>query len=198
MYKRIIQAETAPPSRWDPFLGHVRGWQAMLFVYAMLSALLLAAMIGMLWQGLTPVTAADTERHTVSFEMWGTQGKMSQPNFYTAEGARYQVSYALDRMAPVKAACATGETFVAYVRPDSDKRFYRVYSLTSEDGSEVYMAFEDANREKRADGLVMAGFFLVVLLLWNAFVFRSIQVARHPERYSRKTIEKYFKPGAVK
>ncbi len=199
MYQKVLQAETGRPSRWDPFQGHVRGWQALVFVYVLLTALQLAAVGIALWQGFTSVDEADTEVHTVSFVSWGRRGKSTTPNFYTPDGARYLVSYAAgDRLGPVKAACGTGETFVVRVEADSDHQLYHVYGLTSADGREVYVDFATANAERQRNGFQGAAIFVALLMLWLAFVIRSIQVGRHPGRYSEETIRRYFRADMVR
>ena len=184
----------------DPFDGHVQDWPGMLAAYALVGVVLLAAMGFMLFTFLRPINAANTTPMTVSFSSWA-QKNDDWLNFHGAEDdMTYRVSHNLEAMEPVKAACGTGAQYEVYIRratPDDEPDYYRVFALIGADGT-PYMTFEQSSAEERAEGLKILAFFGAGLVLWGWVVARSIQVGRHPERYSRKTIRRYFKDGYVR
>ena len=184
----------------DPFDGHVQDWAGMLFAYALVLAVGLG-MMGLCGYGaFTSITEANTQRVEVAFTHWGAKGA-DRINFYDAQGMAYRVSYNLAGMEPVKAACGTGATFAAHVRlarPDDGPDYYRVFALTSADGSETYMSFGHSNAAERKTWLTAGGIFAALTAVWVFYIVRSIQVGRHPDRYSRKTIRWYFKDGYVR
>ena len=68
----------------------------------------------------------------------------------------------------------------------------------SGNGGETYMSFEHSHAGERKTWLIVGGAFAAFTAFWVFYVARSIQVGRHPERYSRKTIRRYFKDGYVR
>lgn len=185
---------------FDPFSGHVRDWGGMVFAYVLVLALGLG-MLGLCgYKAFTPISEENTQRMEVAFARWGYMDE-ERINLYDADGMAYRVSYNVEGMEPVKAACGTDTTFVAHVRlarPDDGPDYYRIFALTSADGSETYMSFEHSNAGERKTWLIVGGAFAAFTAFWVFYVARSIQVGRYPERYSRKTIRRYFKDGYVR
>lgn len=184
----------------DPFNGHVRDWGGVVLLYA----LVLVFALGMLglcgYKAFTPITAENTQRMEVAFVRWGYVDEECI-NLYDAQGMQYRVSYNVAGMEPVKAACGTDTAFTAYVRlarPDDGPDYYRIFALTSADGSETYMSFGHSNAGEQKTWLMVGCVFAVLTVVWVVYVARSIQVGRHPERYSRRTIRRYFKDGYVR
>lgn len=184
----------------DPFGGHVRDWQGLVAAYVLVGAMLLAAMGFMLVRFCTPIKAENTQRVTVSFSAWEERHDGRLDLFGQADGMTYRVAYNLGGMEAVKADCGTGAEYEAYIRratPQHEADYYRVFALTGPDGT-PYMTFGHANAGERAEGLTILAFMGVGLAVWAFYVGRSIQVGRHPERYTDKIIRRYFKPGYVR
>ena len=151
-------------------------------------------------KNITPISAENTVPVTVSFAAWSADGNAALHFIGEQDGRTYRVTYNLAGMEPVKAACGTGVQYEAYTRitdPDKAQDIYRIYALTGADGT-PYLTFDQAAAEERAEGLKVLAIFGGFLLLWGWIILRSIQVGRHPERYSERTIRRYFKPGVVK
>lgn len=184
----------------DPFDGHVRDWQGMVVAYALVGVMLLAAMGFMLVRFFTPVTPENTQRVTVAFSAWAERHDGRLDLFGQEDGMTYRVAYNVEGMEAVRAACGTGAQYEAYVRlarPNHGEDYYRIFALTGADGTPC-MTFGHSNAGERAEGLKILAFLGVGLTVWAFIVGRSIQVGRHPDRYSEKTIRRYFKPGYVR
>lgn len=184
----------------DPFGGHVRDWQGLVAVYALVGAMLLAAMGFMLARFCTPITAENTQRVTVSFSAWEERHDGRLDLFGQADGMIYRVAYNLGGMEAVKTDCGTGAQYEAYVRratPQHEADYYRIFALTGPDGT-PHMTFAHSNAGERAEGIKVLALMGAGLAVWSFYVGRSIQVGRHPERYTDKTIRRYFKAGYVK
>ena len=183
----------------DPFDGHVREWQGVLAVYALLFAVLLAATGFVLAALFTPVSPENTQRMTFSFSSWSETGQECLNLVGQEDGMTYRASCNAAGMEVVRKACGTGAQYEAYTRlarPDDEPDYYRIFALTGADGT-PYMTFEQSNAEERTEGLKILAYMGLGLAVMTFMFVRTIQVGRHPERYSQRTINRYFKRGYV-
>ena len=74
---------------------------------------------------------------------------------------------------------------------------YWVYTVTKSDG-EVLLTYEDAIREGMLVWYAVIVIAILFTLIWTWYVVRSIQIGRNPQKYSRKTILRYFQPDFVR
>ena len=185
------------PSSLDPFDGHVQDWQGLVAAYVIVGALCVG-ILGLCIAGIVhPIPLEKTGEATVSFRSWSEwRGRL---RFAGTDGEDYVVNTALEAMEPVKAACGTGMTCTALVRrvqPDHGDAYYRVFALSDGNGR-VYLTLEQAAEKERQTWWAVGGIWIMLSLVWAAYVVRSVQVGRHPERYRKKTIHRYFRRGVV-
>lgn len=113
----------------------------------------------------------------------------------------YELSDYRKKMAdPVSllARCGTDERFwVQYeVYGKEDSVFYGLWSISGEDGSD-YLTLAECRRYIRRTILAFCATWAVPLLFLVFLLVMSIRVGRHPERYSRRFVYLFFKPGYI-
>lgn len=183
----------------DPFDGHVPDWPGMLAAYAIVTAMCLVMLGVCVAAVIRPIPMEKTEERVVAFRTW-SDWRDDDLRFTGADGEAYVVSTGVENMAPVRDACGTGAAFtvlVRYVQPNRGDAYWRVYALHGADGTAYLPLEEAAAHERQTWGMVIV-IWIVMSLVWAGYVLRSIQVGRHPERYSRRTIRRYFKDGYVR
>ena len=185
-------------SSLDPFNGHVADWQGIVAAYVIVGVLCVG-ILGLCIAGIVrPIPMEKTSEMTVSFRSWSDW--RDKLRFTGTDGEDYVVAAALDAMEPVKAACGTDTAYTVLARrvqPDHGDAYYRVFALTDAQGN-VYLTLEQAADKERQTWWAVGGIWVALSLVWTAYVARSVQVGRHPERYRNKTIRRYFKRGVVR
>lgn len=97
------------------------------------------------------------------------------------------------------AQCDSGEQFqvqyVAYGKEDS--AFYSLQSISGEDGTD-YLTLAEMHRRIGRTTLALCALFGGLTLVMAYFLVMAIRIGRHPERYTRRFVHRFFKPGYIR
>ena len=85
--------------------------------------------------------------------------------------------------------------YVSY--PKADPPHKGLESITDANGT-VYLTAEAVHAYRWGDAPAFYAFFGGITIVWLVFVLLSIYIARHPERFSRRTIRLFFKDGVIR
>ncbi len=181
----------------DPFNGNVDEPGGFVFVWI----LLFAQIIGMVAVGYFFGKPPAKESLTVS-EVVFTRCEMEEESilFYTdGDEARYRIHYRESIPTSDEAFLALAEEKQrVQIHTEMDEEGeYSVYTVTKSDG-EVLLTYEDAIHEGMLVWYLVIGLAILFTFIWTWCVVRSIQIGRNPQKYSRKTILRYFRPDFVR
>ncbi|MBQ7500059.1 MAG: hypothetical protein IJT91_04105 [Clostridia bacterium] len=87
---------------------------------------------------------------------------------------------------------------IGYYEMEDDGETYRQAICVRRINGNEYLTLEDGIRQKKTETFQLVWLFLAFVLLWAVFVILSICIGRHPEKFSRKIVHLFFKPGYVK
>lgn len=180
----------------DPFNGNVESPGTFIFAYVLIYALLAGFLLFIFFQSRLPAEE-DMPQKEVIFSRCEIEDD-SVEFYIEGDELPYRISYR-------NAIPTTDEEFAALadegqtvqIRYLEKKKAYNLYSVTSADGTN-YLSYEICALEERLAWYSVLGMVGIFALIWTWYVVRSIQIGRNPQKYSRKTILRYFRPGYVR
>lgn len=181
----------------DPFNGNVESPGGFVFVWTLLFALIIGMVAVGYFFGKPPAKESLTVREVIF-----TRCEMEEESilFYTdGDEAQYRIHYRESIPTSNEAFLALAEEKQrVQIHTEMDEEGeYSVYTVTKSNG-EVLLAYEDAIHEGMLVWYAVIVIAILFTLIWTWYVVRSIQIGRNPQKYSRKTILRYFQPDFVR
>lgn len=184
----------------DVFKGNVENPGEFLFIYILMSAIVVGVII-LFAVSSRPHTEADLEYISLNFERYEFHDEHlylfdeENPVYYGIPAYAETLTDAKEFLS----LCEKGQTFkIGYISyEDTDEPHYSIESVIGENGA-IYLTVMDVHEYRWADAgkfYLFSGSFAVV---WFAIMFFSIYVGRHPEKFSEKFIGLFFKSGYVR
>ena len=174
-------------ARWDPYNHNVRySWllfSLFLFLLLLLTAVTAATLIGYF---SAPEPEEAYERREVVFTDWRQQKKSNDLCLTAADGTEYGIEAFVHQVNPNE--ICDGETLcTVWVKGSRPLWIVQLYA-----GEQPVLTLAQYRQSSRSNKQI--GFWLLPLLwgmiLW--FFIRTLQIGRHPERYSKKLRRRYF------
>lgn len=186
--------------KWDVFNGNLENPGTVLVTHGMLILLCLGMMIFLPIFCSNYIANLSLVSETVTFSRY--EADRSDLLLYTDSSAIvYQISDYRKKMedpAQFLARCGAGQRFrVQYaVYGKEDSVYYGLWSISGEDGTD-YLTLAESRIYLRRNFLGASAILAVPLLALVFLLVMSIRVGRHPERYSRRFVYLFFKPGYI-
>ena len=202
-YRTIHKGQALPKihkTKHDIFNGNVDDVFGLMFAYIMISVLIVAFAIFLVWYiYFTPNTVANTVEQQVTFTSCTTKG--DEIVLTSSDNKLYKIRFMEDGFDSTKIkAISDGKTVVKTyskeVTPDDEKNYYSIKAILLDDT--YLLSFDETNRWHQEEYWPVLFFPIVFAIVWGAYVAGSIIVGRNPKKFSKKVIKLFFKDGYVK
>ena len=202
-YRTIHNGQALPKikkSKRDIFNGNVEDAAGFIFAYILMSVLILATAIFLVWYVyLSPSTVDNTIKQEVSFT--SLQKTDDEIRLTSLNNKLYKIRFIDDDFHSnrIKALCdgkTVVTTYSTKVTPDDGDDYYSIHAIYA--GDTCLLSFEETNRWYQKEHQTLLLFPAVFALLWGVYIAGSIIVGRNPKKFSKNVIHLYFKEGYVK
>lgn len=189
----------APPSRLDPFNGHVSNVGLILFGFVLLSAfavgLLIFTVVNIFF---SPSTPENTIRQSVCFESYYVQ--KNELGLLSTDGRSYVIRHYGEPFdtTTITNLCngiAVLTTYSEKMTPEGKEPYYLLKAV--ELGGVELLGFEETDRFYRKEFWPTILAAAVFCLIVAALITGSIIVGRNPQKYSQRTIRFFFRNTPV-
>lgn len=182
------------------FRAHVHNPGEYLGILIMILVICLGAMIYFSFLSRNPVTEADGEAYSLSFDSWSIEKDRFELHSSQEEHPFVITPFEayLTNIERLKENCngkAVFTLWAKYQNPDDSKPYYRILALSS--GDVDYFTFEDATAQHRKNiliGQVILGACFLFLLL---FTLLAYFVGRNPKKFPEWVVYACFKKNAI-
>lgn len=199
-YKALNGGHDIPeqkPKR-DIFRGNVKNSGALIFVFAMLEALLIGLLIFVTFYVFAPADPADSEkREAILVSCSKTEDVLVMRD---KAGEIYKLRiYATDSYTEAIRAVCDGETeLTVYGKASSDEAVPHFSVTAIKSGEDYVLSFEDTRQIHINEFWPIIIFVGGMVALWSAFVGFMIYLGRNPRNFSKKFVEAFFGKEGVK
>lgn len=178
----------------DIFNGNVKDVSGFIAAYTIVSVVL----IGMMILLFMPITEKNTIEKTVCFD--ACQIESDNVILISADKENYKILFDAEKIniEEIKSVCDGKTSITVYykeVTPDDGEDFYSVKAIKY--NNDYLLSFEETNRLNRQEGRGVALLFLILLLIWVAYIAASVIVGRNPNKFSKKVVKMFFKDGYI-
>ena len=184
--------------KWDVFNGNGNGSGSILILYGVL-ALLAIGMLALVFFGGRTDADPPLESADVTFSRYEVRRGNLMLYTESSSAVRYEVSAYLRQLTDPNSfldRCDSGVQFRVRYTVSKNGKTYELWSISGRDGT-AYLTIVEHRQYLRSNMLVLcrvSGFFALIMVF---LLFMSIRVGRHPERYSRRFVYLFFKPGYI-
>ena len=202
-YRTIHKGQALPKihkTKHDIFNGNVEDVFGFMFAYIMISVVIVAFAIFLVWYiYFTPNTLDNTVEQQVTFTSCITKG--DEIVLTSSDNKLYKIRFMDDGfdLTEIK-AISDGKTVVTTyskeVTPDDEENYYSIKAILHEDT--YLLSFDQTNRWHQEEYWPLIFFPVIFAIVWGAYVAGSITVGRNPKKFSKKVIKLFFKDGYVK
>jgi hypothetical protein len=182
------------------FNGNVEDATGFIIVYVMFSVFIIGFAAFLVWNiFFNPSTVENTIEKQVCFNSFAVDGE--KIIFGADDNVKYKIHFVDDEFdtQELRSAC-DGKTaltvFCEEQTPDDEPMYYSVKAILC--GDKYLLSFEDTNRFYSQEYWPLLLFPVVFALIWGTFITMSIIVGRHPQKFGKKIVHMFFKPGYVK
>ena len=184
---RAIPNRKKTKKRGDIFNGNVRNPGGFIFVYIVVSALLIIALIFSIFLYFSDHSPkAFSEVRIISYEV------KNKDLFLTAEGdsLKYYVKNYRKVISDPDGfleKCSGNFVFkIGYFEDEYRGETYRRAVTINRVNGDEYIAPESVEKQEKRERITVFLLFVFLIFIWIIFIVISIRIGRHPEKYSRK------------
>ena len=202
-YRMIHNGQALPKiqkTKHDIFNGNVEDVFGFMFAYVMISVIIVAFAILLVWYiYFTPNTADNTVEQQVSFTSCIVEG--NEIVLKSSGNKLYKIRFIGDGfdLDEIKSICDGKKVITTYskeVTPDDEDDYYSIKAIL--DGDTYLLSFDETNRWYQEEYRSLLFFPIAFAIVWGAYIAGSIIVGRNPKKFSKKIVKLFFKDGYVK
>ena len=202
-YRTIHNGQALPKmqkNKHDIFNGNVEDTFGFMFVYIMVSVLIVAFAIFLVWYiYFTPSTVANTVAQQVSFTSCLIED--NEIVLTSSDNKLYKIRFIGDGFDSdkIKSICDDKKVVTTYsteVTPDDEDDYYSIKAILN--GDVYLLSFDETNRWHQEEYWPLLFFPIIFAIVWVAYIVGSIIVGRNPKKFSKKVVKLFFKDGYVK
>lgn len=187
----------APKSWLDPFNGHVSDFSVFVFFYVLVYILTIGIFILIFVSQMMPLARDNLVFINTSFSEYRIEE--SELILESSEsGLTYKMSSYdkyVENTSILFSECNGKTFFDVYSIKYNDEEgnpYYLVMSLEDHKGN-VFLSIENSNKQRWNEWWGIQIFLGSFVLLWTIYVTSSICVGRNPEKFSKETVQMFFK-----
>lgn len=200
-YRTLHDGQALPKikkAKHDIFNGNVKDAGGFIFVYIFVSLvflILLSIIVYIVY--FNTASASNTDKHTVTFVSYQ---KNSKDIIFKSDDDRIYKIKNWDRLMYQEDAdlLCDGRTKTVYstlISPDEQEPYNSIKAI--EYKGEFILSFDETNRAYREENQAAVIIVAVICLVWCVVVAVSINVGRHPHKYSKWFVRLFFKDGYI-
>ena len=202
-YRTIHKGYALPiihKTKHDIFNGNVEDVFGFMFVYIMISVVIVAFAVFLVWYiYLTPSTVDNTVEQQVSFVSCIT--KDDEIVLTSSDSKLYKIRFIGENFdtEKIKSICDSKTVFTTYskeITPDDEENYYLIKAILN--GDTYLLSFEETNGWHQEEYWPLLFFPIIFAIVWGVYIAGSIIVGRNPKKFSKKVIKLFFKDGYVK
>ena len=182
-----------PPSKFDPFKGHISDVGAVLFGIAVGTIFVGLALFGLLNSLFATSSPDNTVKQSVCFKSW--YAAENEFGMYSTDNQLYVIRHYGEPFneAAMKTICNGIATVTTYSKEINAKVREDHYVLKAvELGGTYLLSFKEADDLNRSEFWPAIFFVALLALGWIGFIAGVFIVGRNPKKYSQRTVRFFF------